>query len=356
MSAPVTEQQETPEPSEQPPTWSRRARCREPGHLWGICTTAPRNNLQTAGDRTGPNPPGGPAGRIRPSARPERDSTRQVRRCARSCRGPTGERAPHSRRGSPRQACPVGPAVRRRPGPRRRGGRPRTRGRGPGGGRGRPAPVQGRPGPCAPGRPDRRLQPRAGHETLRNEVARAQRVGHPFTLAFLDVDGLKALNDSHGHAAGDEFLRAVADAIRQKLRSYDPVVRVGGDEFVCGFVDTAIDAARRRVTDMRAALARPTRTARSPPASPSSRPGETLEQLLERGDQRPVPGQASQEGVLMHGGIRSRGRRARAARPSARVPGRARALRGGLGRDATPSGATTSTRSSGSRSRAGRAG
>ena len=86
-----------------------------------------------------------------------------------------------------------------------------------------------------------------GQETLRNEVARAHRVGHPFTLAFLDVDGLKALNDSNGHAAGDEFLRAVAAAIRLKLRSYDPVVRVGGDEFVCGFVDTALDAAVRRM-------------------------------------------------------------------------------------------------------------
>ena len=182
------------------------------GHLHDGASDRP---TRTAGDRTGPNPPGGPAGRIRPSARPERDRTRQVGRCARSCRGPTGERASHSGRGPPRQACPVGPAVRRRPGPRRRGGRPRTRRRGPGGGRGRPAPVQGRPGPCAPGRPDGGLLPAAsGHETLRNEVARAHRVGHPFTLAFLDVDGLKALNDTHGHAAGDEFLRAVAAAIR----------------------------------------------------------------------------------------------------------------------------------------------
>ena len=92
-----------------------------------------------------------------------------------------------------------------------------------------------------------------GHETLRNEVARAHRVGHQFTLAFLDVDGLKTLNDSAGHAAGDEFLRAVAAAIRARLRSYDPIVRVGGDEFVCGFADTGLDAARGRVIEMRAA-------------------------------------------------------------------------------------------------------
>jgi len=124
-----------------------------------------------------------------------------------------------------------------------------------------------------------------GHETLRNEVARAHRVGHPFTLAFLDVDGLKTLNDSAGHAAGDDFLRAVAAAIRTKLRSYDPVVRVGGDEFVCGFADTGIEAARRRVIEMRAALAQthPDRSFSTGIAELQAR--ETLDQLLERGDQ-----------------------------------------------------------------------
>ena len=111
-----------------------------------------------------------------------------------------------------------------------------------------------------------------GQETLRNEVARAHREAHPFTLAFLDVDGLKALNDSNGHAAGDEFLRAVAAAIRLKLRAYDPVVRVGGDEFVCGFVDTG---SMRRCGGSWKCGPRwptPTATARSAPASPSSRP------------------------------------------------------------------------------------
>ena len=94
-----------------------------------------------------------------------------------------------------------------------------------------------------------------GQEILRHEIDRAHRVGEPFTLAFLDVDGLKALNDREGHAAGDEFLRAVADAIRLKLRSYDPVVRMGGDEFVCGFADTDAVAAGQRVAEIQAALA-----------------------------------------------------------------------------------------------------
>ena len=123
-----------------------------------------------------------------------------------------------------------------------------------------------------------------GREVLRNEVSRAHREHRPFTLAFLDVDDLKGLNDSHGHAAGDAFLRAVADAIRHELRSYDPVARMGGDEFVCGFVGTATDAAVRRIMEVRDVLAegQPDRSFSVGIAELES--GETLEQLLERGD------------------------------------------------------------------------
>ena len=52
-------------------------------------------------------------------------------------------------------------------------------------------------------------------------------------MAFVDVDHLKAVNDSGGHEAGDRLLVRVAAALRARLRSYDLVVRYGGDEFVC---------------------------------------------------------------------------------------------------------------------------
>jgi diguanylate cyclase (GGDEF)-like protein len=58
-----------------------------------------------------------------------------------------------------------------------------------------------------------------------------QRYGHPFALLLLDVDGLKRVNDSFGHAAGDELLVGVADAIRAVTRSVDVAARIGGDEF-----------------------------------------------------------------------------------------------------------------------------
>ena len=73
----------------------------------------------------------------------------------------------------------------------------------------------------------------AGLEALAVEIERARRSGgQPLTVAFVDVDGLKKVNDTLGHAAGDELLCRVAGAMRSRLRAYDLVLRFGGDEFV----------------------------------------------------------------------------------------------------------------------------
>lgn len=86
----------------------------------------------------------------------------------------------------------------------------------------------------------------AGLTELEREIMRARRERQPLMLAFVDVDGLKAVNDSAGHAAGDRMLRAVADALRAKLRSHDVIIRYGGDEFVCAVSGLrAADAAAR---------------------------------------------------------------------------------------------------------------
>jgi len=85
-----------------------------------------------------------------------------------------------------------------------------------------------------------------GRLTLTHEIDRVRRSGGPLVLAFIDVDDLKTVNDRDGHAAGDRVLQSVVRATRARLRSYDAIVRHGGDEFVCGLGGTDIVGARRR--------------------------------------------------------------------------------------------------------------
>ena len=90
-----------------------------------------------------------------------------------------------------------------------------------------------------------------GLTALQREIARAHRVGgQGIVVAFMDVDGLKHVNDSAGHAAGDQVLRDVAAAIRKRVRPYDVVFRYGGDEFVCALVDVTLEQARRTIVDI----------------------------------------------------------------------------------------------------------
>ena len=60
---------------------------------------------------------------------------------------------------------------------------------------------------------------------------RARRTGTPLVVLYADFDGLKALNDTHGHACGDRALVGVADALREAFRETDLIARLGGDEF-----------------------------------------------------------------------------------------------------------------------------
>lgn len=97
----------------------------------------------------------------------------------------------------------------------------------------------------------------AGIVELEREVDRATRTKQPFVLAFVDVDKLKATNDSLGHARGDQRLHQTVTLIRARLRSYDLIIRFGGDEFLCALPDMTIELASERFslvnTDLAAA-------------------------------------------------------------------------------------------------------
>jgi diguanylate cyclase (GGDEF)-like protein/PAS domain S-box-containing protein len=69
-------------------------------------------------------------------------------------------------------------------------------------------------------------------DRLKQAIAAAERSGHVFALAYLDLNGFKQINDNHGHDAGDEVLKAVAARLHAGLRASDTVARLGGDEFV----------------------------------------------------------------------------------------------------------------------------
>jgi diguanylate cyclase (GGDEF)-like protein/putative nucleotidyltransferase with HDIG domain len=75
------------------------------------------------------------------------------------------------------------------------------------------------------------LNRRELHEHLSREIHRSRRKGEGFSLVILDLDGFKLVNDTNGHSAGDEVLRAVADALEQSTRGSDVAFRMGGDEF-----------------------------------------------------------------------------------------------------------------------------
>ena len=124
-----------------------------------------------------------------------------------------------------------------------------------------------------------------GALALKQELERARRSGGQLVLAFVDVDGLKEVNDRDGHAAGDALLIDVVETIRSQLRSYDPVVRFGGDEFVCAISDLDLDGVRQRFEGIDRELARKREGASISVGLAELRSGDTLDDLTSRGDE-----------------------------------------------------------------------
>lgn len=123
-----------------------------------------------------------------------------------------------------------------------------------------------------------------GLEEAGRELERAHRTGAALVLAFVDVDGLKQVNDSQGHLAGDALLRLVGETLGSHVRPYDVIVRYGGDELICAMPNLSVPQASARFEQIAAAL-----DAADPEHSitfglAQAGPGDNLQELIARAD------------------------------------------------------------------------
>ena len=123
-----------------------------------------------------------------------------------------------------------------------------------------------------------------GEVLLRHEIERARRSQGKLALAFIDVDELKQTNDRYGHPAGVEVLREVFAALKARLRPYDPIVRWGGDEFVCSIACSVLEGARQRVEEARQDLVRSHPGISISAGVAALEDDDTLVSLIERAD------------------------------------------------------------------------
>jgi diguanylate cyclase (GGDEF)-like protein len=85
---------------------------------------------------------------------------------------------------------------------------------------------------------------------LKRSIAFVARYGTEAALVYIDLDGFKAVNDRHGHRAGDAVLKAVARQLSSKVRASDVVARLGGDEFAVVLWNVGIDLATAKACDL----------------------------------------------------------------------------------------------------------
>jgi len=132
---------------------------------------------------------------------------------------------------------------------------------------------------------------RAMVEIVAREIAQARRTGKPFSIAILDVDHFKKVNDDHGHAAGDKALMHLAVVAKSGIRETDVICRYGGEEFVVMLPGANADGARFVIDRLRTkmentplVLEKATVTIRFSAGITELQSDEPLEALLERAD------------------------------------------------------------------------
>jgi two-component system cell cycle response regulator len=121
---------------------------------------------------------------------------------------------------------------------------------------------------------------------LAGMVSAARRHGHPLSIAILDLDHFKRINDTHGHKVGDDVLVAAAHAMGTHLRAEDQLGRLGGEEFLVLLPDTDREAAGHVAEKLRAEVAdAPTPVPVTVSIGVATWDGEAPEDLLHRADE-----------------------------------------------------------------------
>lgn len=151
---------------------------------------------------------------------------------------------------------------------------------------------------------------RGFYERAELELAHMRRKPSPFTVAYLDLDDFKLVNDRHGHEAGDEVLRAVARVLVAGVRGMDLVARVGGDEFALLIPETAPGGARQLLERLQQRLDAAARHAGWPigfsfGAVTLFEPVDTVEELMGQADALMYQGKSTSRNALVfetHGG------------------------------------------------------
>lgn len=130
----------------------------------------------------------------------------------------------------------------------------------------------------------------AGMTALHREIERSRQTGARFVLGYLNVDGLRHVNDTHGPRAGDELLRKVTAALRATLRSYDVILRLGGDEFLFSLPGADMATAEQRLREFGVILGEEAPGASASVGFAELRDGDSLDDLIARADHALVAG------------------------------------------------------------------
>ena len=155
----------------------------------------------------------------------------------------------------------------------------------------------------------------AGLTDLEREVDRCRRTGDSLVVTYLDLVGLKAVNDTLGHKAGDDLLKLAVRTIQRHVRPYDLVIRLGGDEFLCAMPSMSLPDARERFAIIAAALTVAPAATAIRTGFAALMPGETAAQLIARADDQLIAGGHAEHEALTDVPARRRPHERRAARP-----------------------------------------